>query len=279
MSEADSPIELSLITADPDLARCAISAGVDRIFIDLETLGKQARQAGKGLFLSSHQPEDIAKLAAVVSRGRLMVRLNPLHVGSADEIDFAVRYGVGSVMLPVFEDAAQVEEFIRLVNKRARVSLLLENRYALANIGEVLAVRGIEEIHVGLNDLALSLGLAHWFDVLATPILEELSARVIGQGVHFGFGGVTSPNAFGLPISPQCVIGEQVRLRSRMALLGRSFRGMFEPVLSADDLRVAVQSIRRCIHYWQSVSPVVLAANHTALVTEIALFHQQKLPD
>ena len=40
------PLELMFITNNPEIARIAEGAGVDRIWIDLEKLGKEERQGG-----------------------------------------------------------------------------------------------------------------------------------------------------------------------------------------------------------------------------------------
>ena len=47
------------ITNDPAVAKIAADAGVDRIFIDMEVLGKAERQGGMDTVQSHHVPEDI----------------------------------------------------------------------------------------------------------------------------------------------------------------------------------------------------------------------------
>jgi hypothetical protein len=83
---------------------------------------------------------------------------------------------------------------------------------------------------------------------------------------------VTSPDVRHLPIPPEYVIGEQVRLKSSMALLGRSFRGMFEADLSAVELIHSVQAIRHCITDWQVASSEALQENHQRLVASVEAF-------
>ena len=65
-------MEFSLITNDSMVAAVAQSAGVERIFIDLERLGKDVRQKGRQLFLSTHEPSDIARLHRGLSRSKLI---------------------------------------------------------------------------------------------------------------------------------------------------------------------------------------------------------------
>ena len=55
-------LKLMYITNDPAVAKIAADAGVDRIFIDMEVLGKAERQGGMDTVQSHHTPEDIAKV-------------------------------------------------------------------------------------------------------------------------------------------------------------------------------------------------------------------------
>ena len=62
-------LKLMYITNDPTVAKIAADAGVDRIFIDMEVLGKAERQGGMDTVQSYHVPEDIAKVRAAVGGG------------------------------------------------------------------------------------------------------------------------------------------------------------------------------------------------------------------
>lgn len=66
-----------LITADPDIALHAEEAGVDIIFIDMETRGKAERQGHLDTHKAAHSLADVVALAPLVSRAELMVRINP----------------------------------------------------------------------------------------------------------------------------------------------------------------------------------------------------------
>jgi len=259
--------ELCLITADLNLVQMAQQTNIQRIMIDLETLGKAERQAGHHLFLSTHHEADVVALRKVLINRDLMVRINPLNEQSKAEIERMLHYGVNTIMLPMFETAAQISQFVDLVQGRARTSLLLENAIALANIDSIVKVPGINEIHVGLNDLRLSLGLDVIFEALCLGILDSLSEKIRGAGIRFGFGGVTSPRITHLPIAPTQIIAEQARLGSTLALLGRSFRRPFETHLSADvdRLKQEVDAIHHCFQYWQQASQAEHRQNRAEL--------------
>ena len=83
--DADSETHFLLTmlwSADAALAARADRAGVDRIGIDLETLGKAERQRGLGTLVSTHRMEDLASMRRAVTRGERFGRVNPLHDGS-----------------------------------------------------------------------------------------------------------------------------------------------------------------------------------------------------
>jgi hypothetical protein len=250
----DRSIELCLITSNFNLVYLAQQAGIERIMVDLERLGKAERQAGQNLFLSDHHEEDVQILRQILVKSALMVRINPLNQGSQAEIDRVIAYGADIIMLPMFETASQAYQFVEQVRGRTRTSLLLENKVSLSNIDAIVQVPGIDEIHVGLNDLRLSLGLRCIFEVLSLGILDTISEKIHQAGIRFGFGGVTSPQVANLPISPAYIIAEQVRLGSKMAFLGRSFRQPFEHNPDITRIKEAVAAIHDCICYWQKTS-------------------------
>src|SRR5687768_5686069 len=76
----------TLWTNDATLASLADRAGVERIGVDLERLGKSERQAGRGTWVSPHTEEDLVRVAGVLKRAALFVRTNPLHTGSVEEV-------------------------------------------------------------------------------------------------------------------------------------------------------------------------------------------------
>jgi hypothetical protein len=112
---------------DPALAARADAAGIDRIGLDLEVLGKAERQKCLGSWVSPHRPEDLRAMREVVRRGELFCRINPIHDGSAAEIERVLGHGVEVLMLPMFTSVGEVETFVALVAGRAKAALLLEH--------------------------------------------------------------------------------------------------------------------------------------------------------
>lgn len=71
-------LKLMYITNDPQTAQIAQQAGVDRIFVDLETVGKEQRQGGMNTVQSHHTVRDVERLRKELTRAALLVRVNPI---------------------------------------------------------------------------------------------------------------------------------------------------------------------------------------------------------
>ena len=197
-------------------------AGVDRIFIDLEILGKKDRQGHLDTVISSHGLEDIKKIKPILSNAKLLVRVNPINNNIKSEIDKVINYGADVIMLPMFKTSTEVELFIKYVDKRARVSLLLETSEALARLDDILDIKGIDEIHIGLNDLHLAMGLDFMFELMGDGLIEYIANKIQAKNIPFGVGGVARMEE-GM-LQGNIVIKEHVRLGSSMVILSRTFK-------------------------------------------------------
>jgi 2-keto-3-deoxy-L-rhamnonate aldolase RhmA len=102
-------------------------------------------------------------------------------------------------LIPFFTTCEEVERFVRMVDGRAKVVLLLETTAAV-RLHEILAVSGIAEMMVGLNDLHLSIGLANPFALVASDFMTMVSDLVRARGIRFGFGRLARGGDDGLPI-------------------------------------------------------------------------------
>ena len=220
-------LKLMYITNRPEVARIAEAAGVDRIFVDMEYIGKAQRQGGMDTVQSHHTVEDVRVIRRAISRAELMVRVNPIHDASAEygsseeEIDAIVAAGADIIMLPYFTTAEEVRRFIRAVDGRARTLPLLESAKAAAAADEILDIPGIDEIFVGLNDLSLDLGKKFMFELLPDGTVEQLCVKFKRKGIPYGFGGIAAPGKGMLP--SEYIIREHYRLGSTCVILSRSF--------------------------------------------------------
>ncbi len=214
-------LELIQITNDPAFAQRCDALGGFRLFVDLERLGKAERQAGRNTFISAHQLDDVARIRAVLRRSPLMVRVNPLHEGTADEVDAVLARGADSLMLPMFEGREQLAAFSRIVAGRAPIVPLMETAAALESVSEWAATPGLQEIYVGLNDLHVSLGCRFMFEPLADGSVDRVAREAERRGLRFGFGGIARIDEGLLP--GRDVLAEHLRLGSEAVILSRTF--------------------------------------------------------
>lgn len=220
-------LNLMYITNNPDVARIAEESGVDRIFVDMEFIGKDIRQGGLDTVQNHHTIEDIRCIKSVLGKAKLLVRINPIHKNfdgyfdSKEEIEAAIDAGADILMLPFFRTVKEVEEFIAYVDGRVQTCLLLETPEAANLIDEILNVPGIDMVHIGLNDLHLGLGMTFMFELLANGMVDLLAGKIKARGIPFGFGGIAGLHGGALPGS--FVLKEHYRLGSSMVILGRSF--------------------------------------------------------
>ena len=214
-------LKLFYITKDPAVARIAQAAGVDRIFVDMEYIGKAQRQGGMDTVQNHHTVEDVARLRPVLDQAELLVRVNPVHPGSKDEINRVIAAGADVIMLPMWQSVEEVQQFIRWVDGRAKTLLLLENQAAVDCLDRVLALPGVDEIHIGLNDLSISQGKKFLFQPLADGTVDAVCAKIKAAGIPFGFGGFGRLGGGTLPAA--YIVAEHYRLGSSMSILSRAF--------------------------------------------------------
>ena len=205
--------------------------------------------------MSSQELDDLSAVTANVSRAQVFVRLNPLHEGTAREVERALALGARVMMLPFFTGPREVASFVEMVGGRASPVLLLETAAAAACIGDIVAVEGVAEIVVGLNDLHISLGFAT-FSQSPSDRMNTIACRVREAGIRFGFGGVARVDDGSLPVPPDLIYAQYARLGATSAWLSRSFYRNIEP----DEIGPAVHALRERLRYWpQQATPTLNA--------------------
>ena len=214
-------LTLMYITNNLDVALIAQKYGVDRVWIDLETIGKDVRQKGLDSVKSHHQVSDISKIKPYLTTSEMLVRVNSWYNGSEDEINAVVEAGADMIMLPYWKTADEVRKFIETVDGRCKTTLLLETKEAVECVDEVLAIPGVDEIHIGLNDLHLSYGMDFMFELLTDGTVEMLCTKFAYAGIPYGFGGIAKIGDGAVPAEK--IILEHYRLGSTRAILSRTF--------------------------------------------------------
>lgn len=234
------PLKLMYITNQPEISRIAEDAGVDRIFIDMEYIGKSARQGGMDTVQNHHTVEDIRNIRNTVEKADVLARVNPIHdackeyISSEQEIEEVIEAGADIVMLPYFKTKEEVNRFIKSVNGRIRTLLLFETPESVEKVDDILRIEGIDEVYIGLNDLSLGYGKKFMFELLADGTVEKLCDKFRKLQLPYGFGGIAALGKGMLP--SEYVIREHYRLGSTCAILSRSFCNT-EQIDDVDEIR------------------------------------------
>lgn len=216
-----NPLKLFYITNRPEVALIAEKYGVDRIWIDLETLGKEKRQKGLNTVKSHHTVSDIAVIKPLLTCAEMLVRINSWYEGSVFEIENVIDAGADIIMLPYWKTTDEVKRFTETVGGRCKTTLLLETKEAVEVIDDVLELGGFDEIHIGINDLHLSYGMTFMFELLADGTVERLCKKFRAARLPYGFGGIAKLGDGLLPAEK--IIMEHYRLGSTRAILSRTF--------------------------------------------------------
>lgn len=192
-----------------EIARLAATAGFDMIYVDLEhsTLTLEATgqicQAALNVGITpmvrvpANTPEYIQR---VLDAGALGI-IAP-GVGCAEEARAVVRAakyaplgerGAGGALPHLQYRPFPTAEANAAVNDATMVIVQLESAEAVSKADEIAAVKGVDMVLVGVNDLLADMGLA---GQLEHPRVREAYARTIEacrkHGKHAGVGGLST---------------------------------------------------------------------------------------
>lgn len=111
------------------------------------------------------------------------------------------------------------------MNGRAKIYLLVETSQAVDHLDEILEIPGIDEIHIGLNDLGICYNKKFLFESLTDGTVDQICAKVRKKQIPYGFGGIGAPGRVFCADKPKVpadnLIGEHYRLRSTRVILSR----------------------------------------------------------
>jgi len=193
-----------------DIAQIAKTSGFDWLFIDCE-----------------HSSIDL-DMAAQISAASLAVGVTPLvrvaglehwhasrvldngaqgvvfpHIDSKEEASRAAnacRYppvgkrSMGGALQQVGFASMPVGEMARVVNEETLVVVMIESPQGVANADEIAAVKGVDALLIGTNDLCFEMGIPGQFD---DPRVADAYRKVIAacrkHGKFAGMGGMYTP--------------------------------------------------------------------------------------
>lgn len=231
---------LFLFTTDPDFAATAEMSGVDSIIIDWENHNKKSRQLDYSTEINFDTPEDVARIASQVQIP-VTVRINSLGLHTKFEIEEAIKNGAKIIMLPMASDAREVQEFIDLVDGRAKTIIQIETQRLVEDCDK-LKFLPWDYAYIGLNDLMVSPRDNYIWNALLDGTVSHIYQTLANKDV--GFGGVTVVTG-GYPIPFIELLAEMSRLGCKLSFLRRSFK----KDIQGRDMVAEIQAIR---YAWQA---------------------------
>lgn len=161
----------------PEVAVHLASQGFDWLFLDGE-------HGGFG------PPEVAATLRALHGSMPCLVRV-PSQ--AADMLETVAACGADGIIVPHVDTAAQAEAAVLQVRGRGLVVVQAESREAVANIGAIARVPGVDAVFVGPYDLTSSLGIPEEFSHPAFgTALEAITQACLSTRMPLGIFRMTA---------------------------------------------------------------------------------------
>jgi hypothetical protein len=209
------------ITNNPETAKAAHAGGVTRLFVDWEIHNKYQRQGHLDTVINRHSYEDALRVRNAVPEAELLIRLNPYHENTDDEVEQALSAGADLIMLPMFYRLEEIVALNDMVKGRAGIVPLVETAESLNLVESIAQVSGVYELFVGLNDLHRALNMKFMFEPVADGAIERVANAAKKNNIRYGFGGIARIDE-GL-VSGEMVLAEHARLGSSSVILSRTF--------------------------------------------------------
>jgi hypothetical protein len=198
------------------------NCGIQQIMVDAEILGKAIRQSGLNAVINSHKIDDVTKLKNSGIKAKVICRINSFHESINLEIEQAINAGADILMFPMIQNIDNFKFMVEQVNNRVAILPLIETPYSIFKLKEIINIANPSQVHFGLNDLHLSLGMKNLFEVLLSHAFSSAVAFASNKVELIGIGGIGDPS---IPqkINPSLLINEYKSLGSHSVILSRSF--------------------------------------------------------
>ena len=193
IARGDVALGVSLMFPSPQLVEMCAYAGFDWVLIDCEhgSIGladvemmAMAADASGITAIARPRSNDAADIQSVMDRGVKGVQVPHVNNRSdAERAVAAVKFGPGAargLAAGTRPDrwglGARMPDFTVQANAQSLVCVQIEHREAVANIGEILEVEGIDVFFIGPSDLSQSMG--HPGNPKAPPVAEAIEATL-----------------------------------------------------------------------------------------------------
>lgn len=250
------------ITNDINHALILQDCGIQQIMVDTENLGKMERQSGKGAVINFHKFEDVKILKEKLIATEVICRINGYHEDINLEIESAIKCGADILMLPMILDMNDLKKMVKFIDGRVPILPLIETSYSIFKLNEIIDLTKPNQIHFGLNDLHICLGMKNLFEVFISPLFESAVSYASKRVKLVGVGGVGDP-MLKQKVSPELLINEHKILGSSSVILSRSFF----------DKGYKIDKILESLHYLEKIiAQKPEESKHFKLINEIEKF-------
>jgi hypothetical protein len=242
------------ITNNPQYAKILDNCCVNQIMIDTESIGKTIRQPGNKTVINTHKIEDILLLKKENLKAEIICRINGFYSGSKEEIDLAINCGTDSIMIPMINNIDNYLEMVSYINNRCKIIPLIETPYSLLKLDNIISNIKIKQVHFGLNDLYLSLGMKNLFEVMKSNIFKQIFtyAHSFEHLKIIGFGGIGNP-LNQQKIDPILILKEHLMLKSNSVILSRNFFEMgYNQIHIKKSLKIFEREIKKYNIYFNN---------------------------
>ena len=167
---------------------------VDVVMVDLEKEGKKERQSGQNTWITDHKIEDVLPISILLeeSKTELWVRCDFLLPKDKllFQLDNLQKFNIDALMVPMFQNWNDLVELKAIYGHRFRIIPLIETSKAMQDVMTFPVKSHFDYIHLGLNDLSLSLGKSFLFDTLFDWRFILMVAQLKNLRQNYGIGGL-----------------------------------------------------------------------------------------
>ena len=210
------------ITNNIEQANLLSDCGIQQIMIDTEILGKVERQGHKDTVISNHSISDVLKLKRLNLAVKIICRINPFNSKTNEEIDLAIEYGADIIMIPMINSLEDYRSIVNTISSRAEVLPLIETPYSFFKVHDIINYSEIKQIHFGLNDLCISLGMRNLFEVLLSETFQNTVSNLNDKSIRIGIGGIGDPQVT-QKVDPILLLNTYLKCRASSVILSRNF--------------------------------------------------------
>ena len=210
------------ITNDIERATTLSDCGVQQIMVDIEIIGKVERQGHKNTVISKHGLSDVLKLKQLNLKSEIICRINPFNIATKMEVDSAIEYGADIIMIPMINSLEDYRSIVNMIGSRAEVLPLIETPYSFFKVHEIISYSEIKQIHFGLNDLCISLGMRNLFEVLLSETFQNIVSNIDVKSMRVGIGGIGDPQVH-QKVDALLLLNTYLKCGASSVILSRNF--------------------------------------------------------